>query len=159
MAKGIDIQWRVYKYAPEQTRVWVNGKVFAKEFSDLATGIGNTVITKGGKAAEDIIIRKVRELRNRRRKVTFGFFGVNGSLQYYYTRQLEAYDDDLQGKLRIYKEWKRYCKERNCDLQTHKITSGEFTPYGMKNTEVKQSSDIVDLKRPMKIKWKESEVF
>ena len=159
MAKGINIQWRVYKYAPEQTTVWVNGKVFAKQYTELASKIGNTVLTKGNKAAEDMIIRKVRELRKRRRKVTFGFFGINGSRQYYYTRQLEAYNDDFQEKLRIYKEWKRYCKERNCDLITHEITTGEFTPYGMEKKEVTQSSDVVDLKRPMKIRWKESEVF
>ena len=91
--------------------------------------------------------------------VTFGFFGINESNRYYYTRQLIACDDDLQEKLRIFKEWKRYCKEQNCNLATHKIISGNFTPFGMENMEIKQSLDAVDLKRPVKIILKENEVF
>lgn len=153
MAKGINIDYRVHKYAPEQSVFWVNGKVFAPMWSELAHDLGYLVVCGKRKEAEDRIIREVRKKRLKRRRVSFGFFKANGSKQYMFTSQLIAYDDDLEDKLRIYKEWKRYCKARNCDLATHEITSGEFTINGMINTVTEESHDVVDLTRPIKIRW------
>ena len=153
MAKGINIDYKVYKYAPEQSVFWVNGKVFAPMWSELAHDLGTLVVCGKRKEAEDRIIREVRKKRLKRRRVSFGFFKANGSKQYMFTSQLIAYDDDLEDKLRIYKEWKRYCKARNCDLATHEITSGEFAINGMINTVTEESHDVVDLTRPIKIRW------
>lgn len=153
MARGIEINYSVYQYAPEQSVFWVNGNVFAPMYSQLAHDLGYLVICGKKKEAEDRIIREVRKERLNRRQVSFGFFKANGSKEYMFTRQLVAYDDDFKDKLRIYKEWKRYCKSKNCDLATHEITSGEFTPKGMKNTVAEESHDVVDLTRPVKIRW------
>lgn len=152
MARGIKITYKVHRYAPEQSTFWVNGIVFAPMWSQLAHDLGYLVVCGKRKEAEDRIIREIRKERLKRRQVSFGFF-KNGSKEYMFTRQLVAYDDDFEEKLRIYKEWKRYCKARDCDLATHEITSGEFAINGMINTVTEESHDIVDLTRPIKIIW------
>lgn len=153
MARGIKITYRVPQYSPEQSIFWVNGEVFAPRWSQLAHDLGYLVICGKRKEAEDRIIREVRRARLKRRQVSFGFFKVGGSKEYMFTRQLVAYDDDFEEKLRIYKEWKRYCKARDCDLATHEITSGEFAINKMINTITEESHDVVDLTRPIKIIW------
>ena len=155
--KGIKISYRVPEYAPEQARFWVNGKIFCAD-NQLAHDLGYLVICGKGKEVRDEIKRIVRRNRKQRRRVTIGFYG-KGNNRYFYTRQLGAYDDDLKDKLRIYKEWKRYCLSRDCDLATHEITSGNFTPKGMKDVKVKESEDIVDITRPVKLRYPYEEVI
>lgn len=160
MAKknNIMIEYRVPEYSPEQAWFMVNGKVIAERYSQTAHNLGCMVIEGQGKEARDKIKRIVRKNRLQRRRVTFGFFKANGSREYMFTHQLTAYDDDLQDKLRIYKEWKRYCLSRNCDLATHEITSGQLTPDGMTEGTTEESHDIVDIKRPCKIKYRYEEM-
>lgn len=153
MARGIKITYRVPQYSPEQSVFWVNGEIFAPMYSQLAHDLGYLVICGKAKEAEDKIVREVRKSRLERTKVTFGFFKANGSKEFMFTRQLVAYDDDLEDKLRIYKLWKEFCVSKNCDLATHEITSGDFTLKGMKNTVTEESHDIVDITRPIKIRW------
>ena len=144
------IKYSMYRFAPETFKCSVNGQSLAIE--DPST-LGMMFVSGNTKGVDDEIKRIVRKIRTQRRRVTFGFYG-KGNNKYFYTRELGAYDDDLQDKLRIYKEWKRYCLSRDCDLATHTVTSGEFTLNGMKNTKEKESTEIVDITRPIKIRYR-----
>lgn len=83
--------------------------------------------------------------------VTFGFF-VTGSKEYYYTEQLTARANDLQDKLRIYKEWKHYIQEHNCRLSKFIVTSGNITPEGCTERIEEKNEDIIDLSKPLKLR-------
>ena len=153
MSKDYNIQYSMYKYAPESFRCRINGKLI--EFDDAST-LGE-LVWKGHKAVVDEIKRRIRKWRKERRRVTFGFYG-KGNNRYFYTRELGAYDDDLQDKLRIYKLWKEYCLSRDCDLATTIITEGTITPDGESKPKERESSDIVDLGRPIKLRYPYEEV-
>ena len=146
----LDVTYRVYRYAPEQSVFWVNGKVFAPMWSQLAHDLGYLVICGKAKEAEDRIKREYRKSLNERRKCTIGFF-ERGTNRYFYTSQLYAYDDDLQDKLRVYKEWKRYVKSRNCLMNVNEITEGEFIPGQKGKAKSRFTEDVADLNRPVKI--------
>lgn len=148
---NIQIRYRCNEYMPESFCCLVNGKRF------VADNLGCLVICGKGKEVRDEIKRIVRRNRKQRRRVTFGFFG-KGNNRFYYTRDLGAYDDDLQDKLRIYKLWKEYCLSRDCDLATTIITEGTITPDGESKPKERESSDIVDLGRPIKLRYPYEEV-
>jgi len=149
MKNNTRISYGCNQYAPESFRCSVNGKPFLTEnLSDY----GYLVICGKGKEARDKIKREIRKRRRQRRRVTFGFFG-KGNNRYFYTRELGAYDDDLADKLRIYKLWKEYCLSRDCDLATTIITEGTITPDGKSKPKERISSDIVDLSRPIKLRY------
>lgn len=145
-------KFSMYKYAPESFRASINGKQIQLTTQEAST-IGQVLLAKGTEACIAELKRFVRKSRNQRRQVTIGFFKANGSREYMFTRDLMAYDDDLQDKLRIYKEWKRYCLSKDCDLATHNITSGEFNPFGKNNAKTRESHDLVDITRPIKLKY------
>lgn len=148
----MDIQWRCYKYASETFEAWVNGNKLELTYDEIHR-LGYLAICRKTKEVNDEIKRIVRRNRKQRKKVGFGFFKVNSN-DYLFTRDLWAYDDDLQDKLRIYKLWKDFCKTYNGKLNPHTITIGEITPYGSKKKEEKVIYDEVDLKRPMKFSYK-----
>ena len=149
---NISISYRVPQYCAEMSRFWVNGKIFCKEWDDLSSDLGYLVQCGKGKEALDKIKRIVRRNRKQRRRVTFGFYG-KGNNRYFYTRELGAYHDDLEDKLRIYKLWKEYCLSRDCDLATTIITEGSITPDGKSKGKERESSDVVDLSRPIKLRY------
>ena len=151
----IQIRYRVNEYAPETFGCSVNGKRFMIEDPSY---YGRLVISGKGKEARDEIKREVRKRRKQRRRVTFGFYG-KGNNRFFYTRELGAYDDDLDDKLRIYKLWKQFCESKNCDLATTIITEGSVTPNGKGKVTQRESSDIVDLSRPIKLRYPYEEVI
>lgn len=146
---NIRIEYWVHQYSPESFRCTVNGKRLQL---DDPSKLGYLVICGKGKEARNEIKRIVRCNRKQRRRVTFGFYG-KGNNRYFYTRELGAYDDDLQDKLRIYKLWKEYCLSKDCDLATTIITEGSITPDGESKPKERESSDIVDLGRPIKLRY------
>lgn len=152
---NIQIHYSCNQYAPETFCCSVNGKRLELEYP---SSLGHLVICGKGKEARDEIKRIVRRNRKQRRRVTFGFYG-KGNKRFYYTRELGAYDDDLQDKLRIYKLWKEYCLSRDCDLATTIITEGSVTPDGISKTKQRKSSDIVDLSRPIKLRYPYKEII
>lgn len=151
---NIQIRYSCNEYASETFHCSVNGKRFE---TDDPAHFGYLVICGKGKEARDEIKRIVRRNRKQRRRVTFGFYG-KGNNRYFYTRELGAYDDDLQDKLRIYKLWKEYCLSRDCDLATMVITEGSITPDGKSKPKERGSGDIVDITRPIKIKYQYKEI-
>lgn len=148
--KGAKIQWRMYRYAPESFRCWVNGKeLFLENPSDL----GILLVRGKQKEAHDEIKRIIRKRRKQERLVGYGFRKANNPAQFLYTSQLYARDSDLGEKLRIYKEWKRFCIEQNKKLTTHIVTTGEVTPYGSEKKSEEKTKDTVDLTKPVKFRF------
>jgi hypothetical protein len=144
------ISYSFYKYAPETFVCSLNGKhieLTPREKDEI------TITCFDPKQTEDKIKRVIRKRRTQRRRVTFGFYKVNDNKQYMFTRELSAFDDDLQGKLRIYKEWKRYCLSKDCDLSVATITSGTFDGKKMSEGKEYKSHDIIDITRPVKIRY------
>ena len=144
------ITYRIYKYAPEQSVFFVNGKVYAPMYSQLAHDLGYLVITGKAKEAEDMIKRDIRKKAKENRRCTIGFF-EKGTKRYFYTSQLSADDNDLQDKLRVYKEWKRFVESKNCVMATHEISEGSFIPGSKSKAEIRFTEDVADIKRPVKI--------
>lgn len=145
------ISYGFYKYAPTTFECALNGKrieLTPEEKDKITLTIFNE------KETFDKIKRIIRKRRNQRREVTFGFYKADGSRQYMYTRQLYAYDDDLQDKLRIYKEWKKYCLSKDCDLSVATVTSGTFDGKKMSQGKTDETHDIVDITKPIKLKFR-----
>lgn len=144
------ITYRVYRYAPEQSVFFVDGKLYAPMYSQLAHDLGYLVITGKGKEAEDMIKRDIRKKAKENRRCTIGFF-EKGTKRYFYTSQLSADDNDLKDKLRVYKEWKRFVESKNCIMATHEISEGSFVPGSKSKAETRFTEDLADLTRPVKI--------
>lgn len=144
------ITYRVHRYAPEQSVFFVDGKLYAPIYSQLAHDLGYLVITGKVKEAENMIKRDIRKKAKESRRCTIGFF-EKGTKRYFFTSQLSADDNDLQDKLRVYKEWKRFVESKNCVMGIHKISEGSFIP-GQKSGAIKRTTeDVADLTRPVKI--------
>ncbi len=148
--ENINVTYRVYKYAPEQSRFWVNGRIYAKEYSQLAHDLGYLIVTGREKEAVDMIKRDIRKKRAEKRRCTFGFF-EKGTRRYFYTQQLIADDDSLAEKLSVYKEWKRYCESQNCVMAVHEVTEGSFIPGQKSDAKSHIVEEVADLTRPVKI--------
>lgn len=146
--KNIKISWRMYQYAPESFRCSVNGKAFPVP---NPSRLGVLLVEGKAKEVHDEIKRMVRNQRKEVRRVTIGFYGLDRPKNFFYTSQLYAKDDDLQGKLYVYKEWKRFCKSRGGEVSTHTVTTGNITPFGSEEKEVVETHDRVDFDRPLKI--------
>lgn len=144
---NIMIKARMNEYAPETFTCSVNGKYFPLEYPST---IGQIWLSKGTEAMKAEIKKEVRKRRQERRRVTIGFY-VDDTKRFCYTRDLGAYNDDLQDKLRIYKLWKEFCLKNNCVLSHHEITSGYITPDGNSKTKTEEVKDKVNLKRPIKL--------
>lgn len=145
-----DIKYAVNRYAPEQSTFLVNGKIYAPRYSQLAHDLGCLIIEGKKKEAEDIIKRDIRKQLREKRTCTIGFFEKDNN-RIFYTTQLRATEDDLNEKLRIFKEWKRYCESKNCILATHEISEGSFIPGKKSKVQSHYSEDVVDLRRPVKV--------
>jgi hypothetical protein len=144
------ITFRVYRYAPEQSIFWVNGRVYAPMYSQLAHDLGCLVVEGRVKEAEDMIKRDIRKKNKESRRCTIGFFEKD-TKRYFYTSQLVASDNDLQDKLRVYKEWKHFVESKNCVMGTHEISEGSFIPEQKSSAQKRMTEDIADLSRPIKI--------
>lgn len=151
------VSWTGYKYAPESFLFFLNGKNLYLTDVERFTVMPNSVIDKHTK---DRLIQVIRQRRkNQRRKVTFGFWEEGykekqKDRRFFYTRQLEAYDDDFSDKLRIYKEWKHYLEERDGIVSTHEVTSGKIIPGQKSKTKTMKTQDKADLTAPLKIYYK-----
>ncbi len=142
-----------YRYAPEQTRIKVYGKPFANMDmrSQLAHDAGYLLICGKEKEAFDLVKKEIRKLFKKKNYVTIGFMEEGKNL-YHFTKQLMADNEDLGDKLRVFKEFKRFCQSQNCKLKTVQVTSFDVTPYGTGNRKTEELISRVDLNRPVKIK-------
>lgn len=145
------ITYRVNKWAPEQSGFSVDGKVFAPPYSRLASELGVLVIEGRKKEAEDRIKRIIRSQYKKPRRCTIGFY-EKGTKRFFYTSQLIADDSSLSEKLRVYKQWKQYCKDQNCIMHTHDVTQGAVIPgQPLEKGKVIEIKGIADIRRPIKV--------
>lgn len=140
--------WRT---APEQWHFGWNEKSIQLDNS-IRSQLAMLMIQGEETKAEDILKRILRKQEKEESYVCIGFYSENGK-EYYFTQDLKCRSDDLQDKLLAYKEWKRYIKERNCDLTTHTVTSGCLMQDG-KMSEGKEEAvyNRIDLSKPCTIK-------
>lgn len=138
-------------YEPSQVSIMVNSKKLIPSEYDY-----NTIRAEFGNNSDEKCVanvkRAIRKNRNQVKYVTFGFYLVEDSKVYIYSRDAHAMarDDDLQSKLAEYKHFKDYIiNDRKCIYQT--VQYGEFIP-GEHTFEEKKSKHI-DITRPLKIKY------
>ncbi|MBR4607217.1 MAG: hypothetical protein IKO41_13465 [Lachnospiraceae bacterium] len=143
------IRWSLYKWAPETFRVSVDGKVLRLEDPSR---FGCLAISGKRKELEDEIKRIVRKAWRKPRLLTIAFRGASNPDRYFYTTQLTARADDFDDRLRVFKEWKRYCLEKGCVLTTPiSVTEGEFVPGAPCKGSVKFVEETVDVKKPLTV--------
>lgn len=150
-----------WKTAPEQWKFYWNNKLIQLD-NNTRLSVACLMLCGKEREAEAILKRILRKQEKEDNYICIGFYGVD-STQYYFTQQLKCKRNDLQTKLYIYKEWKRYIQSKDCDLSTHTVTSGYLMPDGkMTEKKTEETHNMVDLKRPIiirLIKAKENRVF
>ena len=140
--------WRT---APEQWHFGWNGKPIRLD-NETRSFIANLMIAGNNEAAEAVLKRMLRKQeREDSYYVTIGFHG-EGNNQFYFTKQLFCKVNNLQEKLQIYKEWKRYILSKDCILSTHTVTSGYVTPDGVTAGKEEEIQERVDISRPVTIR-------
>lgn len=150
--KGMRISYAANKSAPEQ---FSNLKVYNQPFkldSSLMWRLGYKYSTEGHKACLAEIKRLYRASLRKRRLCTIGFMLEGSKRDYCFTRSLSAYDDSLQGKLRIYKEFKLHLLESG-----GKYESAATAELGAnyKIESVVKHYQTADLSRPVKIYFRD----
>jgi hypothetical protein len=105
--------WRT---APEQWSFYHNGKLIELD-SDIRNSLACLCLSGKTREAENELKRIIRKQQKTSNKyVTIGFYGVEHTKEYYFTKQLLARKDNLSDMLRIYKDWKEYILNLNCKL-------------------------------------------
>jgi hypothetical protein len=115
---------------------------------DTRKRLGNIHITEGCDACIAEIKRLYRAALHKRRSCTIGFLLRNKTREYCYCRAFMVYDDDLPGKLSIYKELKQYLLSRGCKFEEFRsaLLGADYTPE-----RVETHYQMVDLTHPIKI--------
>lgn len=135
--------WRT---APEQWTFYHNGKKIELDH-DIRNSLACLCISGKATEAEDELKRIIRKRQKQNSKyATIGFYGIEHKQEYYFTKQLIAKKDNLHDMLRVYKEWKEYILNMNCQLPF--CTTGKLD--GNFNTiEKKTEYNTVDINRPL----------
>jgi hypothetical protein len=157
-----------YKYAPESFKAYAvigfsNGNKNIplykqiKLMPDEISICGNAFCCNGRKAALKEVKKIIRtKLKNRKQYCTIGFLDTENKKQFYFQRELSANIYDLDKKLYIYKEFKRYMLSKNCKIEAYTMATldGHFQP---ENMETKYN--YVDINKPVMVKFKESKNY
>lgn len=139
------------KWSPEQWDFYCNGKRINLN-SDKRSLLAQLVIGGDEKEAYDRLKRIIRnEEKKDNVRITYAFFGKDSN-EFYYTEELLARRYNMDEKLRVYKEWKRYIQERGVNLCTYTVGSGYLTPNGMTDETKEEHSIDIDLNRKAIIK-------
>lgn len=124
--------WRT---APEQWNFYHNEKLIKLD-NDTRNSLACLCISGKVSEAENELKRIIRKRQTKNNKyATIGFYDVERKTEYYFTKQLLARKDNLQDMVRIYKEWKSYILNMNCQLPAY--TEGKLD--GKYNTIEKQT--------------------
>ena len=136
-----------WKTAPEQWHFYLNNKLIQLDNS-TRNELACMCISGKVKEAEDQLKRILRkeEKQNVIKRKCIAFYGKN-SRQFYYTKQLAFIPGDRERALYSFKEWKRYIKKQNMQLETIEVTSGYITPYGVTKGKREDVKHIIDLNR------------
>jgi hypothetical protein len=144
----MDISYGMYRYAPESFR---DLRVYNRPFAlpnDKLRELGYFQITQGTVACIAAIKRAYRMSLKKRIRCTIGFMLEGSKREFCYCGSLYAYDDDLYGKLRVYKDIKHFLREsggRFLDGKTATLGAG----YEIE--QVRERYGTADLSRPVKI--------
>ena len=139
------------KWAPETFGCSVYGK---RLVLNDPSHFGCLLIAGKRKELEDEIKRIYRKGLKKTNFVTIGFRSADDPRRYFFTSQLQARADDLPGRLRVFKEWKRHCLESGCVLTTIEVTEGELVPGKTNGGGLTRTiSERVDLKKPLTIRF------
>lgn len=144
-----------FKTAPEQWNFYYNGNYIPLD-NDIRNTLAVLCISGKTKEAKDELKRLLRkEEKELHNFVTYGVY-AKGSSNFYYTKQLIAHDDNIDEKLYIYKELKRYIeKECNGYIKPFSRVSGYITPYGSEGVK-KDNGVLVDMSRILTIRFPEN---
>lgn len=139
-----------YKTAPEQWCFYYNGNYIPLD-SEYRNRLVILCLSGKRKEAEDELKRLLRkEEKEIHNYVTYGFYGKNSN-NFYFSKQLKAHDNNINEKLFVYREFKKYIEERNGYLQPFIVTTGYVTPNG--NEKIKMDKGVlIDLERKICIR-------
>lgn len=154
MKHEIKLSYNGYKYAPESFNFFVNGKLYAAAYTQEAAKLGYLIITGKEKEARDEIKRAIRKGYKKPEYITIGYYQEGSATRYFFTRQLYARRDNLQEKLRIYKEYKHFIEARNGIVNTYEVKSGQFVPGKAAAAQTQIIEEKADLNRPIIIHLK-----
>lgn len=141
-----------YKYAAESINFTLNGKLLQLP-DDVRSNLAYLALCGRHKEVLDGLKRFVRKERRTSNVeyVTYGFFEKDGS-QFYYTKDLLARPDDMQDKVRVYKNWKHYLQDNDCVATYYSVEEGTVAPGEIQKPTVSAHEVRVDLNRPVRIK-------
>lgn len=139
--------------APEQWYFYYNGNYIPLN-DEIRNRLAILCISGKRKEAEDELKRLLRkEEKETYDYVTYGFYGKNSN-NFYFSRQLKAHDNNINEKLSVYKEFKKYIEERDGYLHPFIITTGHITPNGNEKLKVDKGI-LIDLDRKIRIRLTE----
>ena len=143
-----------YKYATESINFTLNGKLLTLP-EDLRSNLAYLALCGRHKEVIDGLKRYVRKERKSAdvEYVTYGFYRENGGKDFYYTKELLACPNDMQDRIRVYKNWRKFLLDHDCIATTYTVESGTVTPDGIAKPTVSAQEVRVDLKRPVRIKF------
>lgn len=141
-----------YRYASESVWFKLNDKpIKILDYDKKRTLQYKAVCGEYDEVVAELKRMERKEAREKKVKyITFCFF-VENSNRYYFTRDLQANANDLQDRLRVYKEWKHHIQEHDCKMTTCIIQEGTITPYGKSEPKQTEKYDLIDLTRCKKI--------
>lgn len=139
--------------APEQWCFYYNGNYIPLN-NETRNRLVMLCILGKRKEAEDELKRLLRkEEKEIHNYVTYGFYGKNSN-NFYFSRQFKAHDNNINEKLSVYREFKKYIEERDGYLQPFIITTGYVTPKGNEILKVNKGV-LIDLERKIHIRFTE----
>ena len=139
------IKYSCYRYAPETTRVTVNG-----ESLDVSGTSIPTMICCGNKdKAIEEIKRLFRKEKKKETRYVYAFFEKGGK-KFHYISALNFHESDgINEKLYCYKELKHYLMNNPLIIN---VESGHITPYGTTKPQTKTQKIELDFTKLGKFK-------
>ena len=124
MNKNIKYSYSCYRYAPESFSASVTIGNITKKFEldyDEKSTLGQLAICKGSKATIDELKRIHRkQYKKKNYNVCYGVYELENNKRYHYIGQLTANKYNIQQKLYIYKEVKKYFESLNWEIKEGK---------------------------------------
>lgn len=157
-----------YKYAPESFKAYFvigfsNGNKNIPLYEQIklsheeTSKCGYAYACSGRQEALKELKKIIRhKIQNRKQYCTIGFLDLNNERQYYFIREHMVNINNLQDKLRIYKEFKNYMLSKDCKVEafTTATLDGHYKPEN-----VKTEYNYVNINRPVIVKFKESKNY
>lgn len=133
-----------WKTAPEQWNFYHNGKLIELDH-DIRNNLACLCLAGKVTEAENELKRIIRKRQTENNKyATIGFYGAEHNKEYYFTKQLLARKNNLHDMLQVYKDWKNYLLNLNCQLPA--VTVGKLDGMG-RTIEKHTEYNTIDINR------------